>query len=207
MSKHTEKKNVNIPMCVAAFLFCLTLISCSLTGGLYARYTAVDSGSDSARVIKFGEITLKETGDFYEKNKLMVIPGSDLTQKVTVSFSGSESSTYVFAELDLISWSTADNETFSCVLNGKTAMRWRVADGWEFLKADGGKFVYYLELAPNTVLEDIDLIADGGKITVDKSITENEINGLSGVSVNIRASVVQSNGFENPSAAYDSITM
>ena len=36
------------------------------------------SGSDSARVITFGDLTLTETGDFYEEGKLMIIPGVDL---------------------------------------------------------------------------------------------------------------------------------
>jgi hypothetical protein len=34
-------------------LLCLVLVSMSMTGGLYARYTASASGSDAARVAKF----------------------------------------------------------------------------------------------------------------------------------------------------------
>ncbi len=48
-----KKKNVNIPMRAALILLCLTLISIRLTGGLYARYTAMAGGDDSARVAKF----------------------------------------------------------------------------------------------------------------------------------------------------------
>lgn len=48
-----KKAKVNIPMCAAAVLLCLTLVSIHLTSGLYARYSTSASGSDSARVAKF----------------------------------------------------------------------------------------------------------------------------------------------------------
>lgn len=47
------KAKLNIPMCAALILFLLTMISIHLTSGLFARYTATASGSDSARVAKF----------------------------------------------------------------------------------------------------------------------------------------------------------
>ena len=78
---HCKKAKLNIPMCVACVLFCLTLFSFHLCGGLYARYTARGSASDSARVIKFGELTLTETGDFFQPGKLLIIPGVDLTKR------------------------------------------------------------------------------------------------------------------------------
>ena len=55
------------------------------------------------------------------------------------------------------------------------------------------------------MLDDVDIIADNGKITVSEYITRNEITALTGVSIKLRASVVQSGGFENPTAAWDSL--
>lgn len=52
MVKHHQPK-MNIPMCLAAVLLCLTLVSCHLCGGLYAKYTATGYGEDTARVAKF----------------------------------------------------------------------------------------------------------------------------------------------------------
>ena len=49
---------------LAGILFCLILITTAMLGGLFARYTTSGSGSDSARVAKFGTLTLTETGDF-----------------------------------------------------------------------------------------------------------------------------------------------
>ena len=200
-----HKTKMNIPMCLAAILLCLTLISIHLTSGLYAKYISSASGNDSARVIKFGELTLTEEGDFYEGNKLMIIPGVALTKKATVSFSGSESATYVFVEITPSKWSTTDNKTFSLMSNGKTAMQWNVAEGWLFLKSDNGTYIYYRELTPNTELIATDIIAENGKIAVSNQITKSEIQVMTGISIKLRATVVQSGGFENPEAAWNSV--
>ena len=204
MVRH-HKTKMNIPMCLAAILLCLTLISIHLTSGLYAKYISSASGNDSARVIKFGELTLTEEGDFYEGNKLMIIPGVALTKKATVSFSGSESATYVFVEITPSKWSTSDNKTFSRMSNGKTAMQWNVAEGWLFLKSDNGTYIYYRELTPNTELIATDIIAENGKIAVSNQITKSEIQVMTGISIKLRATVVQSGGFENPEAAWNSV--
>lgn len=47
------KKQLNIPMCLAFVLLCLTLISMHFTSGLYAKYVSKGTGMDSARVAKF----------------------------------------------------------------------------------------------------------------------------------------------------------
>lgn len=47
------KQKVNIPMCAALVLLLLTMISIHMTSGLYARYTANSTATDSARVAKF----------------------------------------------------------------------------------------------------------------------------------------------------------
>ena len=204
MVRH-HKTKMNIPMCLAAILLCLTLISIHLTSGLYAKYISSASGNDSARVIKFGELTITETGDFYEDNKLMIIPGVDLTKKATVSFSGSESVTYVFVEIMPTGWSATDDVTFALLSNGKTAMQWSIADGWVFLKSDNGTYIYYRELAPNLELVKADIIAGNGKITVSDQITKSEIKAMTDISIKLRATVVQSGGFENPEAAWNSV--
>lgn len=41
----------------AGILFCLILISTAMMGGLFARYVSTSTGSDSARVAQFGELT------------------------------------------------------------------------------------------------------------------------------------------------------
>ena len=183
MAKHNKISKVNIPMCIACFLFCLTLISIHLTSGLYAKYLSFASGSDSARVITFGDLTLTETGDFNAEGKLMIIPGVDLTKKAEVNFSGSEAATYVFVEITLDEWQTTDNKTFSINSDDKVLMQWSVAAGWTYLKIDKGAYVYYRALTPNAELDGADVIADEGKITVSEYITKSEMQTLTSVSV------------------------
>jgi len=48
-----HKMRVNIPMCLAGVLFCLTLISIHFTSGLYAKYITKTGSEDSARVAQF----------------------------------------------------------------------------------------------------------------------------------------------------------
>ena len=198
---------VNIPMCIACVLFCLTLVSIRLTSGLYARYVNTASGSSSARVISFGNITLRETGNFASSGSAKIIPGVNLKKQVQISFTGSESATYVFVEITPTGgWTTGDNATFS-MLNAK--MQWRVATGttgWTFLSSSGGTYVYYKMLGPNTPLSELDVIANEGEITVSDQITSSELQALEAVSITLRASVVQAGGFADAAAAWASIS-
>lgn len=184
---------------LAGVLFCLVLITTAMMGGLFARYVTTGTGSDSARVVKFGQLTLTETGDFPEnaqKEKTgIIIPGVDLNKKVTVSFEASEVSTLVFVKVDAPDWTVVDNKTF---MKG-TLLTWALADGWSYLP--GSKYVYYQELAPNTALSDADIIQNG-VITVSKSIKEGNIQSLDDLSLSFRACVIQSGGFADAAEAW-----
>lgn len=206
MVQNKKTAKLNIPMCTFCVLFCLTMITVYMTSGLYAKYTATADDGNGARVIKFGDIALTESGDFGDDGTLRIIPGVDLTKKAVVSFSGSEASTYIFVKITPSSdWTTTDNRSFSVGTMNKTQMQWKVADEWLFLKTDNsGDYIYYQELAPNTLLQS-DIIADNGRITVSDKITKNEISGMTGIFIQIRAFTVQSNGFADPTAAWESI--
>ncbi len=197
MSKQSRSK-LNIPMCAAAVLFCLTLFSMHFTSGLYAKYSTRSEGEDSARVIKFGTLALTETGDFAD-GSAFIIPGVDLTKKAVVSFGGSESATYVFVKIELSGGWTKTGNSFS--ING---LSWSVADGWSYL--DGSEYVYYRALAPNDTLSDADIISDGGKITVSDEITKSEIASMTGIKIDLTAYVVQSNGFDSVTEAWASVS-
>jgi len=55
MGRHQPKKQIqkNIPIRVAALLFCMTLLSTYFVAGLFARYTTSAQSSDHARVATF----------------------------------------------------------------------------------------------------------------------------------------------------------
>lgn len=188
-------------------LLCLVMITTALMGGLFARYVTYGTGSDSARVAKFGELTITETGDFdgTAVKKGMIIPGVDLTKNAAVDFEGSEMSTYVFVEVILSdNWERADN-TFSA----GSHLSWTMADGWIYHTEDtynGNKrYIYYQELEPNAVLTAAPIIADGGKITVSPGITKAQITALGNTAISFRASVIQSGGFETAGEAWTAL--
>ena len=194
-----KQGKINIPMMLACVLLCLTLISMHLTGGLFARYITSGTGSDSARVVAFGDLTLTETGDFVEaggKKTAKIIPGVDLNKKVTLSFEASEVDTIVFVEVSAPGWTVSDGKTF---MKG-THLSWSVAEGWNHLP--GTQYVYYKVLDTNTALTDVDII-QGGVIHVSKEIKESNIQSLDKLNISIQASVIQNDGSLTPETAWD----
>lgn len=71
--KRQPREKINIPMCIACVLLCLTLFSCHLCSGLYARYTTVATGSDGARVARFD--VSEEEAHFDETLFMETVPG------------------------------------------------------------------------------------------------------------------------------------
>ena len=206
--KKNSTKKPNIALCAGFILLCLTLFSMHFTSGLYARYISRDSAEDSARVIKFGELTLKETGDFVKDGtpvKAVIIPGSDLTKKVTVSFTGSESATYVFVKVTLNKWYYSDGD--SCYYIGTSLLKWTPNTGENKWTKLPDKDVYYVELKPNEVLSELDFIADDGLIEVSSSIEKSAFVSLDGMLIQLQAFAVQSNGFESVEKAWESISV
>ena len=213
MTKHRTHSKLNIPFCAGLVLLCLTLFSMHLTSGLYARYVTSDSAEDAARVIKFGNLTLTETGDF-ATGQAILVPGKDLKKDVTIKSTElvpsfpqtSEVDTIVFVSVDVVGagW-TYNKETKT--FNYGEYISWSVADGWETLglHAGTGKYVYYVTLEANHALEEKDFIK-GGVITVSDKLTKAVIKTLpADLSIDIQAALVQANGFENVQAAWNSI--
>ena len=184
----------------AGILFCLVLITTAMMGGLFARYTTIGSGSDSARVASWGQLTLTESGDFSSDGSVTpkIIPGVDLKKDVTISFTGSEMATYVFVKVDLAGgWLAAENGmSFSL----KNTLNWAVNSGWTYLPKSN--YVYYKELAPNTPLDKVPFIAEKGKIAVSETLTAADVAAMTDISISVQASVIQSGGFENAAAAW-----
>lgn len=204
MAKESRKRKSSMGfgegmMWMAGVLFCLVLITTAMMGGLFARYTTSDSGSDSARVVAFGNLTLTETGDFVavgDKRTAKIIPGVNLNKKVTLSFDASEVDTIVFVEISAPGWTVPDGKTFMM----GTQIYWRMAEGWNHLP--GTQYVYYKVLDTNTALTDVDII-QGGVIHVSKDIKESNIQSLDKLNISIQASVIQNDGSLTPATAWD----
>ena len=207
MSKESRKRKSSMGfgegmMWMAGVLFCLVLITTAMMGGLFARYVTSSTGSDSARVVAFGNLTLTETGDFVEaggKKNAKIIPGVDLNKKVTLSFEASEVATIVFVEVSAPGWEIqADKKTFK----KGDYLSWSVAEKWTYLP--GTEYVYYWELTPNTQLSNVDIIQEG-KIQVSTDIKESNIQSLDKLNISIQASVIQNDGSLTPATAWDKL--
>ncbi len=75
MGKYLRKKKakVNIPLRIAAVLYCLTVLTTYLVSGLYARYTVSGQASDQARVAKF---SIKGGDVFSQSIEAEFVPGA-----------------------------------------------------------------------------------------------------------------------------------
>lgn len=94
------KNKVNIPLFLAGILFCLTLISISITSNLIAKYSATVSEGDSARVAGFQPVATitpdnnvihydaKNSNDYEIKYTVRVSNDSEVAVKydVVISF-------------------------------------------------------------------------------------------------------------------------
>ena len=88
-----HKTKMNIPMCLAAILLCLTLFSFYLCGGLYARYTTSDSGEDAARVARFD---VSEDGAYFSKNLLIETAPGRVEREIVVTNNSEVAVAYTF---------------------------------------------------------------------------------------------------------------
>lgn len=61
-TQHKRQAKMNIPMCVAAVLLCLTMITTHMMFGLYARYVVKSEGGDVGRVAAF-DVAVEPVGE------------------------------------------------------------------------------------------------------------------------------------------------
>lgn len=217
MVRQKKSRKLNIPMCMALVLFSLTMLSVYLTSGLYAKYVTRSEHDEKAITIGFGQLTLTESGDFNKDGKLVVLPGATATKNAVLSFTGSESATYVFVEVNLDDNWTYDksSKTFTSTIDGIQFMSWSVdsssVDGWstdgswKYLDESENPYVFYLEVAPNASFTDKQVIKDG-QIVFGENITKELINKVSTISIKFRGIAVQSDGFASVGSAWDAVS-
>lgn len=203
--KHREPV-LNAAMCLAVALFWLVIITTYMSSGLFAKYSTMGMGGDSARVIQFGELTVTETLDTIVTptgGDLIFVPGTTMKKDITVDFEGSEADTVVFVALEAKGWNfTAPNATdpasFALKQGGNTLMSWKMENGWNYLASDDVRHVFYIFLDSNTPLKNKPVIKDG-KVTVNVA-TYDAYDALAGADLNldITAYAVQANGFYAP---------
>lgn len=191
----TSRAKMSIPMYLACVLLCLTLISIRLSSGVVARYSTTTDSGDGARVIYFKDLAVEVTDGGY------IAPGVALELNARITFGGSESATYVFAEVEGVD--SADATTVTLFAGGPS---WGVDTAtWTYLPGvSSGTYVYYLELAPNVKLG-ANLFKNSLSTPIRADMTADQIEALGGFSPKFYASVVQSNGFDTPQQAWESL--
>ena len=197
---------VNVAMCLAIVLFWLVIITTYMSSGLFAKYSTMGKGGDSARVIQFGELTVTETLDTIVTptgGDLIFVPGTTMKKDITVDFEGSEADTVVFVALEAKGWNfTAPNATdpasFALKQGENILMSWKMENGWNYLASKGERHVFYIFLDSNTPLKNKPVIKDG-QITVNVA-TYDAYDALASADLNldITAYAVQANGFYAP---------
>ena len=206
--KSSNKAPLFSSMHIALLILCAVLLSSYATGGLYARFISENTSGSSARVIYFGDINLQDSASGSE---IILTPGVTVSKDVSISFEGSEASTFVFVTLTPSNhWSLEGNTLKMRNSDSTTIGTLVVANDWTYLTTDSGKFVFYKSLAPNVVLPETQLFSaqngvEGG-LAVPSTVTASDLSRLSGeISISIKAVVVQSSGFANVTEAWASV--
>lgn len=70
------------------------------TGTTLSKYITTTNGSDAARLIAFGNLELTETGEFSERNHMLVQHGVNLNKRAVIQFEGAETAVYIFMRVD-----------------------------------------------------------------------------------------------------------
>ena len=206
MSANKPRSPRNFFIIWAIFGLSLVLLSSHITSGPYAKYSSQSTGSDGARVIKFGDLTVTETGDFTSvganENQFIFVPGVDLEKNVLVTFAGSEASTIVFITVETPGWTLTNKKNFA---DSQGQLTWSVADGWTHLETDGSTHVFYYALEPNAPMNNTPFIKDG-KIQVNTNGTVDMYYDYPETSFTIQGYVVQANKFATAAEAWASLS-
>lgn len=197
-----KKNNKKFRLPLRAWLMYIILVAFLSTGVTLSKYVTSSKGGDMARIIKFSDIVITETGNFCENGKFRVQPGVSIEKKPQVTFGGSESAVYIFltAESDFFI-KNQDNYSFSA-LDDK--LNWSVdSEKWTFLLSENGTHIYFKALEANQELNDT--IIKNNTITVSDTLLNSEIADLSDFSLNFRSIAVQANGFVNAEDAWNAV--
>lgn len=199
-NEKTERKpKFRLPF--SAVLLYIVLIAAAVSGVTFSKYVTGTTVGDAARVAIMRDITVTETGNFAEPEKLVITPGVDMIKNAVVNFEGSEMACYVFCEIKAKGWSRLDEHSFAFSGGGENILGWAVNNDWKFLSGNGSEAVYYRIVGANAVLQE-DVLAEGGKITVSENITKTQLDSLpKDMQIKISAAAVQYNGFSEGSEA------
>lgn len=193
----------NIFTRLATYLLSMTLISNCLLSNMYARYVSTHVMDDATHVVGFGDVIINKRGIFNEKNTIFA-PGASLYGNVNIDFEGSDISTYMFLEIILSeNWKIEDSYNVVIKSNDVQLMNTTISNSWIYLKQQNNVVVYYQEINPNTNFNQN--VFSANAINVSSLITSEHFDLLEDISMQFKAHVIQSNGFETVDLAWETI--
>lgn len=176
MSLENNSKKYKIPKHI--YLIYLLIFTFLFTGVTFSKYIATSTGNDGSRIVKFGDITLTETGDFDSFGKMIITPGVNLNKKADVSFENSETASYIFLKVETgSSWikDSTDSYTFNALNKN---INWAVDNtNWTFLKDETVASIYYMTVPANTQVDNKNILK-GNLVNVSSSIKNSDLKAL-----------------------------
>ena len=192
-------------MLAVSVCFFFVMVSSGMVSGLYAKYVTKAGGDSGARVIRFRQLTIEETGDFTTvsdtENQFVFAPGVPLEKNVLVTFEGSEAATHVFVVIRANGWSVTEKKHYT---DSEGQLSWSVADGWEHLESEGNTHVYYRSLDVNVVMNKVPFIKNG-EVQVSEAGDLKMYGKYPETNFSVQGYVVQANGFDSVADAWASL--
>ena len=160
---------------------------------------------DEAKVNPDG--TLVPNAERVKANSYKLIPGHTYTKDPTVTvLSGSESSyikmTVTFTKADALDDIFAPGANLTSIFNGYDSTNWIYKGNTENTSAKTRTYEFWYKEAVAAPDADVALDALFDSITVPRTITNDQLATIQGMTITVNAYAIQADGFSSPEAAW-----
>lgn len=178
------------------YLIYLFIFSLMLSGATVSRYIVSSNITESARMVRFGEIYITNGRDPYEEENINIVPGAEYQKNPTVNFDGSEIESCIFLKVNYPEWIyDEEDKSFSYISNDKKMVSWNICKEWNYLKNDGTGNIFYIFIPPN--IKFCQSIIYNNIMKVSSDIINSDIQAISSdVNLQFEVFVTQVNDFD-----------
>ena len=188
-----KKRRIKLPL--RAYLLYFTLLSFLLTGVTFSKYVTRSTGGDSARVVRFGNLQIKE-----DASSNVFVPGVSTPKDTYVYIEPTEVDVYVFLTVSVTGFATNDYCNFYLFDN---KIHWSVDTAtWTALPNNTLVFYYRQDTNASAIKK---YIFTGKAISVSSAVTESDLLNLGSPGITFKAYMVQAGGFATAEEAWAAI--
>lgn len=147
-----------------------------------------------ASTFTFGDINITLTETDHQEGPTKIIPGVDIPKDLKVTVTADSVDCWLFVKVEQTGTFVADKVTYS------------IDDSWT--KGNGSQIpenVYYRQVNGVTA-DEVFPVLKGGKITVSKELTKQEIQNITGPTLTFTAYAVQKEGINTAAEAWEMVT-